>query len=125
MKLAVRKLGSGKPLFILHGLFGSSDNWQTLAKQFGEYFTVYLIDLRNHGHSPHSDEFSYKVMSEDLLELMADEGLEKATLLGHSMGGKVALQFTVDHQEKVEKLIVVDIGIKKYPATNQYVVDAL
>jgi pimeloyl-ACP methyl ester carboxylesterase len=125
MKLAVRKLGSGKPLFILHGLFGSSDNWQTLAKQFGEYFTVYLIDLRNHGHSPHSDEFSYKAMSEDLLELMADEGLDKTTLLGHSMGGKVALQFTVDHQEKVEKLIVVDIGIKKYPATNQYVVDAL
>jgi esterase len=125
MKLAVRKLGTGKPLFILHGLFGSSDNWQTLAKQFGEYFTVYLIDLRNHGHSPHSDEFSYKAMSEDLVELMTDEGLEKTTLLGHSMGGKVALQFTVDHHDKVEKLIVVDIGIKKYPATNQYVVDAL
>ena len=125
MKLAFRKIGNGKPLFILHGLFGSSDNWQTLAKQFGKYFTVYLIDLRNHGHSPHSDEFSYKAMSEDLMELMTDEGQQKISLLGHSMGGKMALQYTIDHREKVEKLIVVDIGMKKYPATNQYVVDAL
>jgi pimeloyl-ACP methyl ester carboxylesterase len=125
MKLAFRKLGSGKPLFILHGLFGSSDNWQTLGKQLAEYFTVYLIDARNHGHSPHSNEFSYELMNNDIKELMTDEGLESIMILGHSMGGKTALYFTVTHPHSVEKLIVVDIGPKKYPVTNQFVVDAL
>jgi esterase len=125
MKLAFRKIGNGRPLFILHGLFGSSDNWQTLAKRFAESFTVYLIDLRNHGHSPHSDEFSYELMSNDLLELINEEHLEKVSLLGHSLGGKTAMFFTVAHPDRVEKLIVVDIGPKKYPVTNQYVVDAL
>lgn len=125
MKLAYRKLGSGKPLFILHGLFGSSDNWQTLGKYFAEHFTVYLIDLRNHGHSPHSNEWNYEVMSNDLKELADDEGLDKVMLLGHSMGGKTAMHFTVRYPERVEKLVVVDIGPKKYPVTNQFVVDAL
>lgn len=125
MKLAYRKLGSGKPLFILHGLFGSSDNWQTLGKYFAEHFTVYLIDLRNHGHSPHSDEWNYEVMSNDLKELADDEGLDKVMLLGHSMGGKTAMHFTVRYPERIEKLVVVDIGPKKYPVTNQFVVDAL
>jgi esterase len=125
MKLAFRKIGSGKPLFILHGLFGSSDNWQTLAKRFAESFTVYLIDLRNHGHSPHSNDFSYELMSNDLLELINGERLEKVNLLGHSLGGKTAMFFTVAHPDKVEKMIVVDIGPKKYPVTNQFVVDAL
>ena len=125
MKLAFRKFGNGKPLFILHGLFGSSDNWQTLAKHFAEYFTVYIIDLRNHGHSPHSDEFSYALMSEDIYELMVDERLEKVMLLGHSLGGKVAMYFTVTYPDKVDKLVVVDIGPKKYPVTNQFVIDAL
>lgn len=125
MKLAFRKIGGGKPLFILHGLFGSSDNWQTIGKRFAESFTVYLIDARNHGHSPHSDEFSYQLMSDDLVELMTDEALDKVNLLGHSLGGKTAMHFTVQHPEKVEKLIVVDIGPKKYPVTNQFVVDAL
>lgn len=125
MKLAFRKIGSGKTLFILHGLFGSSDNWQTLGKKFAETFTVYLIDQRNHGHSPHSPVFNYSVMSEDLLELMNDEGLDKVMLLGHSMGGKTALQLAVTHPERVEKMVIVDIGPKKYPVTNQFVVDAL
>ena len=125
MRLSYRKLGSGKPLFILHGLFGSADNWQTVGKQFAEHFTVYFIDLRNHGQSPHSTEWNYEVMSEDINELMQDEGIDKAILLGHSMGGKVAMQFTVRHPEKVEKLVVVDIGPKKYPVTNQFVIDAI
>jgi pimeloyl-ACP methyl ester carboxylesterase len=125
MKLALRKIGNGKPLFILHGLFGSSDNWQTLAKKFAENFTVYLVDLRNHGRSPHSVEFNYEVMSEDIKELVRDEGLNKIMILGHSLGGKVAMQFAVTYPDKVEKMIVVDIGPKKYPVTNQFVVDAL
>jgi esterase len=125
MKLAYRKLGSGKPLFILHGLFGSADNWQTIGKHLAEYFTVYFIDLRNHGQSPHSDDWNYEVMAEDLLEIMQEEGLDKVNLLGHSMGGKTAMQFAVRYPEKVEKLVVVDIGPKKYPTTNQFVVDAI
>ncbi len=125
MKLSFRKLGNGKPLFILHGLFGSSDNWQTLGKQFAENFTVYFIDQRNHGRSPHSAEHTYSLMSDDLLELMQDENLDKAILMGHSMGGKTAMYFAVTHPEKVEKLIVVDISPKKYPVTNKDVIDAL
>jgi esterase len=125
MKLAFRKLGNGKPLFILHGLFGSADNWQTLGKYFAEYFTVYFIDQRNHGQSPHSGEWSYEVMSEDIRELVEDEGLNKIMLLGHSMGGKTAMHFAVRYPEKVEKLVVVDIGPKKYPITNQFVIDAI
>jgi pimeloyl-ACP methyl ester carboxylesterase len=125
MKLFFRKLGNGKPLFILHGLFGSSDNWQTLGKKFAENFTVYLIDQRNHGRSPHSPEHTYALMTDDLLELMEDEKLSRVMLLGHSMGGKTAMCFAVNHPEKVEKMIVVDIGPKKYPITNWDIADAL
>src|ERR1700739_4974966 len=125
MKLSYRKLGTGKALFILHGLFGSADNWQTIGKHLAEYFTVYFIDLRNHGQSPHSNEWNYEVMSDDLKELMQDEGLDKVMLLGHSMGGKVAMQFAVQYPNKVERMVVVDIGPKKYPVTNQFVIDAI
>lgn len=125
MKLSFRKLGHGKPLFILHGLFGSSDNWQTLGKQFAEDFTVYFIDQRNHGRSPHSAEHNYSLMSDDLLELIQDENLGKVILMGHSMGGKTAMHFTINHPEKVEKLVVVDISPKKYPVTNRDIIEAL
>jgi len=125
MKLSFRKLGSGKPLFILHGLFGSSDNWQTLGKQFAEKFTVYFVDQRNHGRSPHSAEHSYALMSDDLLELINSENLDKVMLMGHSMGGKTAMYFAINHPEKVDKMVVVDISPKKYPVTNQDIIDVL
>lgn len=115
MKLHYRKLGEGQPLFILHGLFGLSDNWQSIGKVLSERFTVYLIDLRNHGHSPHSNEWNYQVMSEDVYELMKDESLEKITLMGHSMGGKTAMTFAANHCSCLEKLIVVDISLRGYP----------
>src|SRR5690606_10726753 len=102
MKLAFKKLGSGEPLIILHGLFGSSDNWQTLGRQFAENFTVYLVDQRNHGHSPHSEDFSYDFMADDLAELFSDENIEKASIIGHSMGGKTAMRFAQLYAEKVE-----------------------
>lgn len=125
MKLAFRKIGSGKPLFILHGLFGSSDNWQTLGKQFAQYYTVYLIDARNHGRSPHSELFNYEVMSDDIGELLANESIENVNILGHSMGGKAAMFFTAMNPQSVEKLIVADIGTRAYLATNKVVADAL
>jgi pimeloyl-ACP methyl ester carboxylesterase len=125
VNLYYRKLGKGKPLFILHGLFGSSDNWQTLAKRFAEHFEVYLIDQRNHGLSFHSDEWTYADMSEDILNLTRTCGLEKIYLLGHSMGGKAAMHFAMQHADKLEKLIVVDISPRYYPVHHQSILDAL
>lgn len=119
MKLNYRKIGSGDPLFILHGVFGSADNWQSVGKMLADHFTVYLIDLRNHGLSPHSDEFNYTVMANDLIELMQDESLQTISIIGHSMGGKVAMYTACDHRDLVEKLVVVDISPRSYPPHHQ------
>jgi esterase len=115
MKLNFRTLGEGKPIVILHGFFGSADNWQTIGKELSDTFKVYLVDQRNHGLSPHDDAFDYDVMTADLLELFEDENLSSAIVMGHSMGGKTAMNFAANYPEKVEKLIVVDIGPKQYP----------
>ncbi len=114
-------MGEGQPLVILHGLFGFSDNWQTHAKRLSEYFRIILVDLRNHGHSEWSDEFSYELMVEDLKGLFDEMELNKVILLGHSMGGKVAMLFAQKHLEYLEKLIVVDIGVKAYPMHHQHI----
>jgi len=115
MKLHFRSFGQGEPLIILHGVFGSSDNWQTVGKSLSGQFKIYLVDQRNHGSSPHSEEFNYSVMADDLLSLMMDEGIESAHLLGHSMGGKTAMTFTTRYPERVKKLIVVDMATRYYP----------
>lgn len=129
MKLFYRKIGEGQPLIIMHGLFGQSDNWNTLGKQFSEQgFEVYLVDLRNHGNSPHSDEWNYQVMSDDIFELINDLKLsqnKKIILLGHSMGGKIAMQFAVLHPELLDKIIVVDICPKFHLPDNENVLRAL
>lgn len=125
MKLFHRKTGSGKPLFILHGLFGISDNWASLAKRWAEYYTVYAIDLRNHGQSPHADEWNYSVMSADIAELIRDEQLEQAAIIGHSMGGKVAMRLALDHPELLSHLIVSDIAPRAGTNTQRDVVEAL
>lgn len=126
MKLFYRKSGQGQPLIILHGLFGQNDNWGTLGRQFAEQgFEVYLVDLRNHGLSPHSDVWNYQVMSDDILELINDNNLKHVILMGHSMGGKVAMQFAIQHPELLDKLIVVDIAPKYYPPHNLDVLNAL
>jgi pimeloyl-ACP methyl ester carboxylesterase len=114
MELFFRQEGSGEPLIILHGLFGSSDNWMSIAKKLAKKYTVYLPDQRNHGHSPHSSTHSYDDMKNDLAEFMDTHKIGKATLLGHSMGGKVAIYFAADYPERVEKLIVADIAPKDY-----------
>ncbi len=125
MKLSYKKLGDGEPLVILHGLFGMLDNWFTLGKKFAENFTVYLIDLRNHGQSPHSDEWNYKVMSDDLLQFFDDHNIEKAKIIGHSMGGKAAMYFAGEHSERVKKLVVVDIAPRFYPIHHDTILKAL
>jgi len=101
-------------LIIIHGLFGMSDNWNSLGKQFAKYCKVHLLDLRNHGRSPHAEEFNYDVMCEDILEYMEDHNIQKPILLGHSLGGKVAMKFAFTHPEKVDKLIVSDISPREY-----------
>jgi pimeloyl-ACP methyl ester carboxylesterase len=126
MKLFSRIEGEGRPLIILHGLFGMSDNWLTHAKKYAELgFEVHVLDQRNHGQSPQSDDFSYQLMADDLLEYMDDHNIEEARILGHSMGGKVAMLFACQHPKKVERLIVVDIAPKAYPIHHQQYIDAL
>lgn len=124
MKLAFRQMGSGEPLIILHGLFGSSDNWQTLGKQFAEDFSVYLVDQRNHGRSPHSDDFDYDLLAADLNEFMEENGMDEATLIGHSMGGKTVMRFAQLFPEKVKKIVVADMGVKAYAPHHQEVLRA-
>lgn len=125
MKLNFKKSGSGPPLVILHGLFGSLDNWFSIAKELVEHYTLYLVDQRNHGDSPHADEWNYTVMVEDLLELFDAEGLEKVFLMGHSMGGKTVMNFAVKYPERVEKLIVADIAPRYYPIHHQSILEGL
>src|SRR5665811_2369397 len=102
MRLNYKKIGQGKPLIILHGLFGSADNWLNIARGLEGDYTTFLVDQRNHGDSGHHEEWDYKVMTEDLLEFMEEQGLEKTHLMGHSMGGKTAMNFALTYPEKVE-----------------------
>jgi len=125
MVLNFKKYGSGHPLIILHGMFGMLDNWHSLARKFAEHFEVYLVDQRNHGKSPHSDEMDYYVMANDLGEFMKQNDIDSAFIIGHSMGGKTAMQFAVENNHKVDKLIVVDISPKKYEPGHQEIFDAL
>lgn len=124
-KLNYKKFGEGTPLIILHGLFGSLDNWITLARRFSEDYQVFIVDQRNHGLSFHSPEFSYDHMANDLLDLMNSEKIESAHLLGHSMGGKTVMNFAVAHQGRVNNLIVADIGPKYYPVHHTQIIKAL
>ena len=125
MKLNFKTFGVGKPLLILHGLFGSLDNWQTLGKQLAETHKVYLVDLRNHGKSPHSSKFSYEDMAKDVAELIQDEQLDKVSIIGHSMGGKTTMTFAVEFPQFAEKLVIVDIAPKKYAPHHDEIIKAL
>lgn len=119
-------LGKGKPFVILHGFLGMGDNWRTLGLQWSEMgYEVHLLDLRNHGRSFHSDEFSYELMAQDVNAYIEDHKLGKIILLGHSMGGKVAMEFAVRFPDKVSKLIIADIGPKAYPPHHQDILKAL
>ena len=125
MKLFSRVLGEGQPLLIVHGLFGMSDNWQTLAKQFAAFFEVHLIDLPNHGRSPHTDDFSYFHMCEDIIEYISDSNLENAIIIGHSLGGKLAMQLAVTEPQLISKLIVVDISPRFYHIHHDRIIEGL
>jgi len=114
MKLFLKRMGQGKPVIILHGLLGLSDNWITFARQLSLDFEIFVPDLRNHGQSPHDPVFNFNVLVDDLLELIKDQRLENVSLIGHSLGGKTAMLFALTYPELLEKLVVVDIAARKY-----------
>ena len=114
MQLFYRTSGEGKPLIILHGLLGMSDNWIMPAKELSQHYKVILPDLRNHGNSPHSDEFSIQLMVDDVVELITTINTGEVMLMGHSMGGRVAMSVALQHPKIIEKLVVVDIAPRKY-----------
>ena len=114
MQLNYKTYGDGFPLVILHGLFGNLDNWSTIARRWAEDYRVILVDLRNHGRSPHADEMTYPLMAEDLAAFLEEQGVDRCHLLGHSMGGKVAMQTALSYPTLVEKLVVVDMAPRPY-----------
>ncbi|MCO6500362.1 MAG: alpha/beta fold hydrolase [Vicingus serpentipes] len=125
MKLNYKHLGSGQPLIILHGLFGSLDNWMTLAKKLSTSYEVFIVDARNHGQSPKSDIFNYDVMADDLYAFLLEHQIVDPVILGHSMGGKTAMQFAMNYPNKIDKLVVVDIAPKSYPVHHKEIIDGM
>lgn len=105
---------SAAPVVLIHGLFGSLDNLGVLARELTQNHNVLEIDLRNHGLSPHSDDMSYPAMAQDVLETLNAYGLEKVTIIGHSMGGKVAMAFSALAPERLHSLIIIDIAPVAY-----------
>jgi pimeloyl-ACP methyl ester carboxylesterase len=118
-------LGEGKPLLILHGYFGASDNWKTLGNQFAENYQVHLIDQRNHGRSFHADAFNYQLLVDDLYNYIKHHQLENIYLIGHSMGGKTAMLFATTYANLVDKLIIVDISPKEYAPHHNAILEGL
>lgn len=125
MKLFSRIIGEGQSLLIVHGLFGMSDNWQRLGKEFADFYEVHLIDQRNHGRSPHSEVFNYDLMTADLVEYIQDHDLSNVLLMGHSLGGKTVMELAVKHPDLIEKLIVVDISPKTYGVHHDKIITGL
>ncbi|MEM6376618.1 MAG: alpha/beta fold hydrolase [Bacteroidota bacterium] len=125
MQLNYKVFGQGAPIIILHGLFGMLDNWQTLARKLAEEYTVFIVDQRNHGRSPHVEPHDYESMAEDLRHFMESQFVLKAHIIGHSMGGKTAMQFATQYPDMVDRLVVVDIAPKTYPAGHDTIFEAL
>ncbi len=126
MTLHSRIEGEGKPLLIIHGFLGTSDNWKTLGGQYVQNgFQVHALDLRNHGKSFHSDDFNYDVMVQDVIDYCNEHQIQQADVIGHSMGGKVAMFLAVQHPKRVDKLIIADIGPKYYAPHHQDILAGL
>jgi len=115
MKLFYREFGEGQPAIILHGLFGQSDNWVTVGRRIADQFHVFIPDQRNHGQSPHTSVHSFPAMADDLSEFIEEHQIENPIIIGHSMGGKVAMTYALENPRKVKKLVIIDISPRKYP----------
>lgn len=125
MELFYREFGQGSPVIILHGLFGFSDNWQTIAKGLSDNHLVVTPDLRNHGRSPHAPVHTYAEMAEDMRVFMEQHWMFSAALVGHSMGGKVAMQLALSYPDMVDRLVVVDIAPGRAEDNHSSIFDAL
>ena len=125
MELNHKVFGSGDPVIILHGLFGMLDNWQTIAKKLAEEYMVYIVDQRNHGRSPRMEAHNYAAMAEDLAGFMESQWIHSAHIVGHSMGGKTAMQMAMDYPDMVESLSVIDISPTASTRGHDAVFDAL
>jgi esterase len=132
MKLYAETYSAGSPsspgaqhLIVLHGLFGCCENWRSLAKQWADTYTVHCVDLRNHGKSPHHADMQYPTLATDIEAYISEHGLGAVFILGHSLGGKVAMQFALDFSHRVIKLIVADIAPINYPPLHAVVLAGL
>jgi esterase len=125
MKMFYRELGQGQTIVILHGIFGSSDNWLTQARLLSSHYRVISLDLRNHGQSPHTEEFDYQAMVSDLEGFLDHHQIKDPIIIGHSMGGKVSMNFALAHPEKLQKLIIVDIAPRFYNLEHYVIMDGL
>jgi esterase len=126
VELHFERYGDGAPVLILHGLFGSSTNWRSIAKTLGEHYSVYALDQRNHGRSPHGDTLGYYDLAADARGFLDRHGIERAAVIGHSMGGKVAMTLALTQPERVAALVVVDIAPARQSADGlRPVLDAL
>jgi pimeloyl-ACP methyl ester carboxylesterase len=119
MQLHFKESGQGGAVVLLHGLFGSADNWHHIALRLAENFHVFAVDQRNHGQSPHSDEMDYPLMAADVNRFMAARGIASARVIGHSMGGKTAMQFALQFPGRVEKLVVADMAPRAYAPAHE------
>ncbi len=126
MELNYKKLGDNKDtILILHGIFGSLGNWLGFAKKLANDYTIYLLDLRNHGKSPHSKEFTLKSMAKDVVDFIKTHNIKPPILLGHSMGGKVAMFVSQLYPKSIKKLVVIDIAPKAYPIKHDTILQGL
>jgi len=125
MLLHSKIIGTGQPFLILHGLFGSSDNWYSFSKKISNKFQVHLIDLRNHGRSFQSEKMDNDIMSEDLFHYIKHNNLNNILLMGHSLGGKVAMKFATKFNFYLDKLIIIDICNKSYLLEHDDVINML
>ena len=125
MKLHFREMGQGTPLLILHGLFGSSDNWLTIAKQLAANYHVFIIDQRNHGQSPHSNIWNYTVMAQDIEDFCIQHQLNEIYIVGHSMGGKTVMKLAELFPKRIKKMMVIDIAPRYYPVHHHQILNAL
>lgn len=125
MELFARTQGNGPPLVLLHGLFGSNENLGSVARALADDFSIHAMDLRNHGRSPHGAEMAYPVLAHDVLETLAAAGIERTSILGHSLGGKTAMELALSRPRHVERLIVVDIAPIPYERRHDRELEAL
>jgi len=112
-------------ILILHGLFGSKRNWQSIARKLSEVFQVFTLDLRNHGESEHHDDMTYQAMADDVFQFISEHSLGEVSVIGHSMGGKVAMQMALQHPKMIQRLVIIDIAPVQYQHGFNDLIDSL